>query len=184
MAEEKKLKSEQDKQEKSEKKQEKEKQPGSKPSTREKKFSENVVRILSTDIPANMALYAGLTKIKGISWAFSNAIYNSLNLDKNKKLSELSEADIQRITDFVKNPNVPSWLLNRRRDIDTGKDKHLVTVDLDLQKDMDIRIMKKIKSYKGVRHLLGQPVRGQRTRAHFRKGKSVGVHRTKVSTKK
>ena len=40
--------------------------------------------------------------------------------------------------------------------------------------------MKKIKSYKGWRHAMGQPVRGQRTRSHFRKGSSVGVIKAKA----
>ena len=51
---------------------------------------------------------------------------------------------------------------------------------MDLAREFDIRRMKKVRSYKGIRHLQGQPVRGQRTRAHFRKGRSVGVTRAKV----
>ena len=50
-----------------------------------------------------------------------------------------------------------------------------------MQREFDIRKMKKIKCYKGVRHSLGQPVRGQRTRAHFRKGRSIGVTRAKIA---
>jgi small subunit ribosomal protein S13 len=44
--------------------------------------------------------------------------------------------------------------------------------------------MKKIRSYKGVRHMLGQPVRGQKTKSNFRKNKgsaSLGVQRKKVA---
>jgi len=40
--------------------------------------------------------------------------------------------------------------------------------------------LKKMKSYKGWRHSLGQPVRGQRTRSHFRKGSAIGVMKTKA----
>ena len=45
--------------------------------------------------------------------------------------------------------------------------------------DNDIKMLKKIKSYKGIRHSLGLPVRGQRTRSNFRKnkGKVMGVKR-------
>ena len=53
---------------------------------------------------------------------------------------------------------------------------------MDLQNEFDIRRLKKIKSYKGIRHSLGQPVRGQRTKAHFRKGRAVGVKRVKVKS--
>lgn len=148
-------------------------------------IEEQLVRIYSTDIPADMKLYPGLTRIKGISWAFSNVICNFLKMDKNKKMIELTPEEIKKITDFIKNPDpsLPPWLFNRRKDTETGQDKHLVTTELDLQKGFDIRSMKKMKSYKGIRHSMGQPVRGQRTRGHFRSGKSVGVHRSKVSSK-
>ena len=46
--------------------------------------------------------------------------------------------------------------------------------------EFDIKMMKMIKSYKGVRHAIGQPVRGQRTKAHFRKGSSLGVIKKKI----
>ncbi len=145
---------------------------------------ENLTRIMTTDIPSNMSVYAGLTKIKGISWALSGAIIKNLNLDKKKKVSALSESEIEKITNFIKNlssSNLPTWLFNRRKDVDSGKDKHLIATELDLQREFDIRKMKKIKCYKGIRHSLGQPVRGQRTRAHFRKGRSIGVTRAKMT---
>lgn len=142
---------------------------------------ESLIRIVATDIPARLSVYAGLTKIKGISWSMSAAICNTLNIDKKKKISSLTEEEIEKITTFIKNPQLPFWLLNRRKDIETGKDRHLITTELDLQREFDIRKMKKIKCYKGIRHMLGQPVRGQRTRAHFRKkGTTIGVMRGKA----
>jgi small subunit ribosomal protein S13 len=153
---------------------------------REKILAEALVRIMATDIPSNMKLYAGLTKIKGVSWSFSNVICQMLKIDKNKKMVELTEAEIKKITDFIKNPDpsIPPWLFNRRKDRETGEDKHLATTELDLQKEFDIRAMRKMRSYKGVRHSMGQPVRGQRTRGHFRSGKAIGVQRTKVTKKR
>ena len=59
--------------------------------------------------------------------------------------------------------------------MDSGYDKHTVGPQLKLKKEFDIRRMKKTKSYKGMRHAVGLPVRGQRTKGHFRKGKAVGV---------
>ena len=65
---------------------------------------------------------------------------------------------------------------NRRSDPETGVTSHLYGSDLDMKKEFDIKRMKKIKSYKGIRHTMKLPVRGQRTRSHFRKGgKAVGV---------
>ncbi len=139
-------------------------------------LDENVrlVRILAKDIAGNKRVYPGLTTIKGISWMYSNAICTKLKIDKNRRIDELSEAEIKEIENFITNPEVSffSFLKNRRRDADSGKDKHLVGADLDLQKEFDIKSMKKMKSYKGIRHELGQPVRGQRTKSHFRKNKS------------
>ena len=109
----------------------------------------------------------------------SNAVCLSLGIDKKKKVSTLNEQEMGAITAFIKNPKVPEWMLNRRKDFETGESKHLLTNDLDYAKDNDIRLMKKIKSYKGWRHATGQPVRGQRTKSHFRHGSSVGVAKSK-----
>jgi len=140
----------------------------------QEKREERLVRILSKDIEGKMKLYVGLTKIKGISWTFSNAVCKSLNIDKNKTIGALTEEEIQKITDFIKNPTLPEYLLNRRKDIETGKEKHLTGTDLDLRKDFDIKKLKKIKSYRGLRHTAGLPSRGQRTKAHFRTNRKRG----------
>jgi len=140
-----------------------------------KKREEELVRIMVTDIPAETNVFHGLTRIKGVSWSFSNAICHSLGLEKNRKIKDLNESEIGKIEKAIKNPNVPVWLLNRRKDYSTGEDKHLIAADLDFQKEMDVRRLKKIHSYKGLRHALGLPVRGQRTRAHFRHAAALGV---------
>jgi small subunit ribosomal protein S13 len=146
----------------------------------EKRRAEVLIRIFSTDVPGNLGVYHGLTKVKGISWAMSNAICNALKIDKRKKMQELAENDIGKITEFIKSPKIPEWLLNRKKDEETGESRHLLTTDLDLARDFDIRKMKKIKSYKGWRHATGQPVRGQRTKSHFRKAGALGVIKAKI----
>ncbi|MEK6875385.1 MAG: 30S ribosomal protein S13 [Nanoarchaeota archaeon] len=147
----------------------------------ETKQEERIVRILSKDIEGRMRIYPGLTKIKGISWSMANAICISLKLDKNRKIGSLTEQEIHKINDFVKNPKLPIFLVNRKFDPETGKDRHLIGSDLDLRHEFDIKKLKKIKSYRGLRHTLGQPVRGQRTKAHFRKNrrKSAGINKKK-----
>lgn len=146
-----------------------------------------LIRILSKDIPGNKAVHIGIMSIKGISWSFSNALCKKLGINKKKKIEELSEDEIKKISEFIKNPDLPAFLINRRKDYDTGKDKHLYGADLDLQKEFDIKRLKKIKAYKGLRHSLGQPVRGQRTKSHFRnnrkKSGAVGVMKKKETPK-
>jgi small subunit ribosomal protein S13 len=143
----------------------------------ENKNEDKLVRILAKDIEGKLKIFVGLTKIKGISWAFANALCTKLKLDKNRKIGSLSKEEIEKINDFAKHPDVPSFILNRRNDFETGNDKQSIGNDLELQKDSDISRLKKIKSYRGQRHSLGLPMRGQRTRSHFRKNKkkSVGI---------
>lgn len=152
----------------------------------EKKFEEKLIRILAKDIEGGLNVYVGLTKIKGISWGLSNAICKTLNLDKKRKIGSLSKEEIDSINDFIKNAKVPSYLYNRRFDTETGEDKHLLGSNLELQKELDIGRLKKIKSYRGLRHALNLPVRGQRTRSHFRrnKRKSVGIKKKAVAGEK
>ena len=133
------------------------------------KEEERIVRILSTDIEGYEGIYPGLTKIKGISWSLSNAICKSLGFSKNRKIGSLTEEEVKKISVFVKNPSLPSFLFNRRNDFDSGENRHLVSSDLDLRKDFDIKRLKKIRSYRGIRHAAKLPVRGQRTKGHFRK---------------
>lgn len=143
----------------------------------------NLIRILGKDLRGDKKVSIGLTKIKGISFAFSNAIVGVLGIDPNKRIQELTKEELGLIEEFVKNPKVPSFLMNRRNDFDDGTDKHLITGDLNLAKEFDIKRLKKIKSYKGVRHNVGLPVRGQRTKANFRKNRkksgAVGVKKKK-----
>ncbi|MDP3992332.1 MAG: 30S ribosomal protein S13 [Candidatus Pacearchaeota archaeon] len=137
-------------------------------------YEEKLVRIVSEDIEGGMKVYVGLTKVKGVSWGMANAICKVLGIDKNRKIGSLTPEEIKKITEFIKKPKVPSYLLNRRKDFETGHDMHLSGSDLELQKEFDIKRLKKIKSYRGIRHAAGLPTRGQRTRSHFRKNRPKG----------
>ena len=107
---------------------------------------------------------------------FSNAICNVLDPDKRRKIGSLTENELKAIETLIANPvKFPKWLLNRRKDYDTGEDIHLTSSRLKLRKEFDIKRMRKIKSYKGVRHAVGLPVRGQRTKSNFRKNKKPSV---------
>ena len=137
--------------------------------------TERIVRILSRDIEGGMTVYAGLSTIKGISWAFSNAVCRKLGIEKSKKVGELSEEEIKKISEFAKKPSLPSYFMNRQKDRETGENRHLTGTELDLAKEFDIKRLKQIKNYRGIRHTLGLPVRGQRTKANFRKNRNRGV---------
>ncbi|MBI4143498.1 30S ribosomal protein S13 [Candidatus Woesearchaeota archaeon] len=140
------------------------------------------VRIANTDLDGNKPIGHALTKIKGLSFMFSNAVLNMAGIEKAKKTGYLSDNEASKIDEIIKDPSkfgIPSWLFNRKKDPEDGTDKHLTGTSLTFTQDNDIKMMKKIKSYKGVRHILGLPVRGQRTKSNFRKnkGKVLGVKR-------
>lgn len=146
----------------------------------EKEFK-HLVRVANTDLDGNKPIYKALTKIRGVGFMFSNMLCSLTGIDKKAKTGYLTNDQTKKLDDAIKNPekfNVPSWMFNRRKDIEDGKDKHLVTGDLKFAQETDVKMMKKMKSYKGMRHAFGLPVRGQKTRSNFRKNKgkvSLGV---------
>ncbi|ADL58118.1 30S ribosomal protein S13 [Methanothermobacter thermautotrophicus] len=142
----------------------------------------HMVRIARKDIDGNKTMENALTSIKGVGKALSRAIIMSAGYDLNQRIGYLSDEEIERLEEAIKNPakyNIPSWMINRRNDYETGEDKHLIESDLDMCLREDLNRMRKTRSYKGRRHELGLPVRGQRTKSTFRKGSSVGVRRKK-----
>ncbi len=147
-----------------------------------------IVRIGNKDVKGDIPVAHALTLVKGSSFMFANAVCAVLKLDRSQKSGLVSDSDLKRIEDCLKNPlkhGIPVWLINRRRDRQTGEDLHLISSDLDLTKKFDIRRIQKIKSYKGVRHSMGsKKVRGQKTKSTGRKGTTLGVQRKKKSGKK
>lgn len=138
----------------------------------------HILRIRGTDVDGSKKLAYGLTEIKGIGLSLSNAIIKMGGFRSEARLGSLSDAEITKIEDIITDPSkysIPSRLLNRRKDLESGRDLHLVTADLTLRTKTDIDFMKNIKSWKGVRHSLGLKVRGQRTKTTGRSGKAVGV---------
>jgi small subunit ribosomal protein S13 len=138
------------------------------------KKEDRIVRILQKDIEGKSSVYAGLAKIKGVSWSLSNAVCKKLKIPKDKKIGTLTEAEIKKIEEFLKNPELPGFLVNRQKDFETGQNKHLTGSNLELRKDFDIKRLKKIKSYRGLRHMLNLPMRGQRTKSNFRRNRAKG----------
>jgi len=134
-----------------------------------------LVRVLGKDIRGDIKIGSALTKVNGISWALSNAVCKLLNLDRGKKLQDFDKPELAIVEDFMKNPTVPTFLKNRQKDLDSGEDLHVSGIDLKLRKEFDIKRLKKIKSYKGIRHTVGLPVRGQRTKANFRRNRKPSV---------
>jgi small subunit ribosomal protein S13 len=141
-----------------------------------------IVRIANTDLDGEKTLIHGLTSIKGIGMHMSSLVTDKTGFNRNIKIGDLTDAQIEKIKETLEslNKNAPSWMVNHRKDLASGDDIHLIASDIDMRLRDEINVMKKIRSYRGVRHEQGLPVRGQRTRANNRKGLSLGVSRKVV----
>lgn len=145
-----------------------------------------IVRVAGVDLPGDKAIAYALADIKGIGFNTAYAVLRKLGIDPHRLLGTLSEKEVERLSDVLKSIEkleLPEWVLNRRRDPYEGGSRHLITSDLLLTVRNDIELMKKIKSYKGVRHTLGLKVRGQRTRTTGRTGITLGVKKGKPTQK-
>ena len=115
-------------------------------------------RVIGIDIPDNKRLEISLTYIYGVGRKLSNEIIVKLGLNPNMRAHTLTEGQIAEI----------NTLLQR---------EYMVEGDLRRQIQNNIKRLISIHSYRGLRHRMGLPVRGQRTRtnARTRKGKRKTV---------
>ena len=136
-----------------------------------------IVRISNSDINGEKNVVYGLTGIKGIGLHLATLIADETGIDRYKKIGDLSDSQIQKIQDLIDKINeyAPTWMLNHRKDLDSGENIHLVGTEIEMRLRDEINILKKIRSYRGIRHERGLRVRGQRTKANNRRGLSLGV---------
>jgi len=146
----------------------------------------HIVRIANTDLDGKKSVQYGLIGIKGVSRRIARIITVNSGLDPQATLGYLSDADIEKLQLSVDNISgiVPAWMVNKQNEILSGEDRHVIGTDVLLSLNEDMNIMKKMRSYKGLRHDRGLRVRGQRTRSTGRRGRTVGVSRVSISAAK
>ena len=117
-----------------------------------------MARIAGVTIPAEKQVYIALTYIYGIGETTSRTILAAAKIEPTTRVKDLTEAEEQKLRDIIDNDYVTEGDLGR-----------LVA--------NNIKRLKDVNAYRGLRHKAGLPVRGQRTRtnARTRKGKSVAV---------
>jgi small subunit ribosomal protein S13 len=108
-----------------------------------------LARIAGVEIPNSKRVEVGLTYIFGIGRAKARAILEVTKVDLNKKVKDLSTEEATRI----------------RKHIEA---KEVVEGDLKKQVNQSIKRLMDINSYRGKRHKMGLPVRGQRTKTNAR----------------
>lgn len=163
---------------------EKEKAPAAMP--KRKDLPDNfkfIVRMVNTDINGELSVLLGLTRIRGIGLRAAQAVTKLTGISPNTMIGSLDDAQIAKLEETVTGlvELVPSWMVNRQHDWESGDDMHLVGADVEIFRRDDINRMKMIRCYKGIRHEKGYKVRGQRTKSNGRTGLQVGVIRQKVA---
>jgi small subunit ribosomal protein S13 len=141
---------------------------------------------MGTDVQGTLKTIYAVTKIKGVSLSLANAILKKAGVNPDLRVGFLTETDIGKIEEIIKEPTkygLPHWLFNRRKDVETGKDTHLISADLMLRTKTDIDQAKEIRSWRGYRHAYGLKVRGQRTKTTGRAGKALGVKKKTIQQK-
>ena len=108
-----------------------------------------MARIAGVDLPREKRVEVGLTYIYGIGRSRSNEILDQVGIDADKRVNDLTESEVNQL----------------RQTIDR---QYLVEGDLRRKVQQDIRRLKDIRCYRGIRHIRGLPVRGQRTRTNAR----------------
>lgn len=120
-----------------------------------------MARIAGVDLPREKRVEIGLTYIFGIGRAVSNQILKDTGIDPDKRVKDLSEDEVNSLRKAI--------------------DDYTVEGDLRREIALNIKRLRDIRSYRGIRHQKGLPVRGQKTKtnARTRKGPKRTVGRKK-----
>lgn len=141
-----------------------------------------IVRIANTDLNGQHPVEIALAAVKGVSIRTAGVIADMTGISRTERIGNLDDAQVATLEQLAVglHEKVPPWMVNRNKDYETGEALHLVGTDVETRLRDDLNRVKKIRSYKGVRHDTGQKVRGQRTRANGRTGLTMGVQRKAV----
>jgi len=125
-----------------------------------------MARIAGVNIPTQKKLGVALTYIYGIGKKLSNDVCKEANVDINSRVQDLSESEIKSISDVI-------------------SASHNVEGDLRREVSGNIKRLKDLGTYRGVRHRKNLPCRGQRTHTNARtkKGKAIAIAGKKKVTK-
>src|SRR5437879_8591022 len=124
------------------------------------------LRVLGADVDGTKKVPFGLRRIRGVGPNFGQAVVKVAHISPAARIGSLSETEIARLEEVIKDPakhGIPSRLFNRRKDIESGRDMHLIGPDLALRNKADIDLLKDSNSWKGIRHSIRSKVRRQRT---------------------
>ncbi len=128
-----------------------------------------MVRICNVNIPDNKPIFISLSYIYGIGQSLARKILNTAGIDQSKKTKDLTSDEVNRLQNIIEG-------------------NYKIEGDLRREIQANIRRLKDINCYRGIRHMRKLPVRGQRTRTNSRtiRGnvrRTVGSGRRKLELK-
>ena len=145
-----------------------------------------ILRIMGADVQGTLKTSYAVAEVKGVSASLSNAVLKKAGVNPDLRAGFLTDSDVDKIEDVIREPakyGIPSWMFNRRKDTESGKDSHFLSSELIFKIKTDIDGAKAIRSWRGYRHAYGLKVRGQRTKTTGRAGKSLGVKKKTLMQK-
>jgi small subunit ribosomal protein S13 len=148
----------------------------------------SIVRVSGKDVDGSLPIPRALALVKGIGHNMSRALAltaeSKLGIPASTPIGTLSEDQITQLEGVIKDPlavGIPWYLLNRNKDMETGKNLHIVSNDLIFSTRQDVSRDMANGTWRGFRHQYGQKVRGQHTRSTGRTGATVGVTKSKAA---
>ncbi|ELP94643.1 40S ribosomal protein S18, putative [Entamoeba invadens IP1] len=144
---------------------------------------QHMLRVCNTNLDGKKKVPYALTGIKGCGRRFAFLVCKRAGIDVNRRAGLLKADEVDKVVDILTNPlnyKIPVWFLNRQKDIKDGKNCQLIANAVETRLREDIEALKKMRAHRGLRHYWGLRVRGQHTKTTGRRGRTVGVSRTKA----
>jgi len=127
-----------------------------------------MIRVHGIILPDNKEIRYALTLLYGIGFSRADRILDEVKVEKNKKVSQISEDEIKKIVNLIDK-------------------EYRIEGDLKEEINANIKVLKDIACYRGIRHIRNLPVKGQRTRSNARtkrgKRKTVGALKKEMWSK-
>lgn len=148
----------------------------------------SIVRVAGKDMDGSLDMPRALANVRGIGHNMSRAlaivIESELKIPISTNIGSLSEEQVAQVEKIITNPSasgIPNYMLNRNKDMETGKNMHVVSNDLTFNVRQDVSRDVSNGNWRGFRHQYGQKVRGQHTRSTGRTGATIGVTKKAVA---
>ncbi|AFZ80239.1 40S ribosomal protein S18, putative [Theileria equi strain WA] len=143
---------------------------------------QHILRILNTNVDGREKVIIALTAIRGVGRRMATVVCKEAGIDVTKRAGELTQDEINKVVTIIGSPaqfKIPSWFLNRQKDVKEGKHMHHAANALDSCLREDLERLKKMRLHRGLRHYWGLRTRGQHTKTTGRHGRTVGVAKKK-----